>query len=85
MFGLTHVVAIDGYSGKIVRHSTMAIQNNIIYEEVYRCISQCFHSFSNHWYYMSYGFIVTFLNSGKQCSIIVYGINLGQTVEPSLT
>ncbi|XP_067292504.1 uncharacterized protein [Pseudorasbora parva] len=37
MFGVTHVVAIDGYSKKIVGHSTMPIKNNLtIYEEVYR-------------------------------------------------
>ncbi|TKS77865.1 hypothetical protein D9C73_011956 [Collichthys lucidus] len=37
MFGVTHVVAIDGYSKKIVGHSTMAIKNNLtIYEDVLR-------------------------------------------------
>ncbi|XP_060759597.1 uncharacterized protein LOC132886813 [Neoarius graeffei] len=37
MFGVTHVMAIDGYSKKIVGHSTMPIKNNIIiYDEVYR-------------------------------------------------
>lgn len=37
MFGVTHVIARDGYSGKIVAFSTMPIKNNItIYETVYR-------------------------------------------------
>ena len=37
MFGVTHVVASDGYSKKIVGHSTMAIKNNlVIYEDVFR-------------------------------------------------
>ncbi|KAK7909555.1 hypothetical protein WMY93_014239 [Mugilogobius chulae] len=37
MFGVTHVVAVDGYSSKIVGHTTMPVKNNlIIYEEVYR-------------------------------------------------
>lgn len=37
MYGVTHVVAVDGFSKKIVAHSTMPIKNNlIIYEEVYR-------------------------------------------------
>ncbi|XP_056326001.1 uncharacterized protein LOC130238907 [Danio aesculapii] len=37
MFGVTHVIAIDGFSKKIVGHSTMPIKNNLtIYEEVYR-------------------------------------------------
>ncbi|CAL8270603.1 unnamed protein product [Arctogadus glacialis] len=37
MFGVTHVMAIDGFSKKVVGHSTMPIKNNIvIYEEVYR-------------------------------------------------
>ena len=36
-FGVTHVIAVDGYSGMIVSHATMPIQNNlIIYENVYR-------------------------------------------------
>ncbi|XP_031163535.1 uncharacterized protein LOC116055653 [Sander lucioperca] len=37
MFGVTHVLAIDGFSSKIVAESTMPVKNNlIIYEEVYR-------------------------------------------------
>ncbi|XP_035989127.1 uncharacterized protein LOC118561265 [Fundulus heteroclitus] len=37
MFGVTHVLAVDGYSSKIVAHSTMPIKNNlVIYEDVYR-------------------------------------------------
>ncbi|XP_028980558.1 uncharacterized protein LOC114839309 isoform X1 [Esox lucius] len=37
MFGVTHVVAVDGYSGKIVANATMPVKNNlVIYEEVYR-------------------------------------------------
>ena len=36
MFGITYVLARDGYSGKIVGSSIMAVKNNlIIYEEVY--------------------------------------------------
>ncbi|XP_077397836.1 uncharacterized protein LOC144033529 [Festucalex cinctus] len=37
MFGVTHVLAIDGFSSKIVAHFTMPVKNNlIIYENVYR-------------------------------------------------
>ncbi|KAK0139801.1 hypothetical protein N1851_023290 [Merluccius polli] len=37
MFGVTHVMAIDIYSKKVVGHCTMPIKNNVtIYEEVYR-------------------------------------------------
>ncbi|XP_030589956.1 uncharacterized protein LOC115783319 isoform X2 [Archocentrus centrarchus] len=37
MFGVTHVMAIDGFSKKIVSHSTMPVKNIIIiYEDVYR-------------------------------------------------
>jgi len=37
MFGVTHVLAIDGFSSKIVADSTMPIKNNlVIYKEVYR-------------------------------------------------
>ena len=37
MYGVTHVIAIDGHSRFIVAHSTMPIKNNaIIYDEVYR-------------------------------------------------
>lgn len=37
MFGVTHVLAVDGYSNKIVSNATMPIKNNlVIFEEVYR-------------------------------------------------
>lgn len=37
MFGVTHVCAVDGYSGKIVGFATMARKNNaLIYEHLYR-------------------------------------------------
>lgn len=37
MFGVTHVMARDGYSGMIIAYSTMPIKNNlIIYDEIYR-------------------------------------------------
>lgn len=40
MFGVTHVIALDGYSGNIVAHSSMPVKNNlVIYEEVYRWLS----------------------------------------------
>ena len=36
MFGVTHVCAVDGFSGKIVGFITMPIKNNvIIYEHLY--------------------------------------------------
>ena len=36
MFGVTHVMARDGYSGMNVAFSTMSVKNNlIIYDEVY--------------------------------------------------
>lgn len=36
-FGLTHVIASDGYSGKIVGAHSMPVKNNMtIYDEVYR-------------------------------------------------
>jgi len=41
MFGATHVVAVDGYSFKIVGHATMPIKNNLtIYDEVYRLVGK---------------------------------------------
>ena len=37
MFGVTQVMARDGYSGMIIATSTMAVKNNlIIYEEIYK-------------------------------------------------
>nr|XP_055036884.1 uncharacterized protein LOC129424295 [Misgurnus anguillicaudatus] len=37
MFGVTQVLAIDGYSSKIVANATMPVKNNlVIYEQVYR-------------------------------------------------
>jgi hypothetical protein len=36
-FGVTHVAASDGYSGKILGIVTMPIKNNlVIYEDLYR-------------------------------------------------
>ena len=36
MFGITHICAVDGYSGKIVAFATMARKNNkLIYQHVY--------------------------------------------------
>lgn len=36
-FGVTHVAAIDGFSGYIVGHIIMPVKNNaVIYEELYR-------------------------------------------------
>ena len=37
MFGLTHVAAIDGYSGKVVAWTSMPVKNNLtIYDQLYR-------------------------------------------------
>lgn len=37
MYGVTHVIAIDGHSRFIVGNSTMPVKNNrIIYDEIYR-------------------------------------------------
>ncbi|KAM4585688.1 uncharacterized protein V3H82_004664 [Fundulus diaphanus] len=37
MFGVTHVLSVDGFSSKIVSHYTMPVKNNLtIYEKVYR-------------------------------------------------
>ncbi|KAF4114223.1 hypothetical protein G5714_004446 [Onychostoma macrolepis] len=37
MFGVTHVLAIDGYSSKIMAYACMPVKNNLtIYEKVYR-------------------------------------------------
>ena len=37
MFGVTHIIAVDGYSRMIVGHVTVPIKNNLlIYRDVYR-------------------------------------------------
>ena len=37
MFGVVHVIARDGFSGKIVSFASMPVKNNIvIYDEIYR-------------------------------------------------
>ncbi|KAI4819230.1 hypothetical protein KUCAC02_004486 [Chaenocephalus aceratus] len=37
MYGVTHVLAVDGFSSNIVSHSTMPVKNNLtIYQEVYQ-------------------------------------------------
>ena len=41
-FGITHVAASDGYSGKLLGITTMPTKNNlVIYEELYRYSSYC--------------------------------------------
>ena len=36
-YGVTHVISVDGYCGKIVTHITSAVKNNlIIYDKVWR-------------------------------------------------
>ena len=37
MYGVTHVCALDGFSGKIVGFVSMAVKSNkVIYEKLYR-------------------------------------------------
>ena len=37
MFGATHVLAVDGFSSKVVAWATMPVKNNLlIYDKVYR-------------------------------------------------
>ena len=37
MYGVTHVVARDGYSGMIISYTTMAIKNNLTtYEKIFQ-------------------------------------------------
>ena len=36
-YGVTHVIARDGFSGKVISYLTLPIKNNLaIYEQVYR-------------------------------------------------
>ena len=38
-YGVTHVIARDGFSGKVVSYLTLPIKNNLaIYEQVYRYV-----------------------------------------------
>ena len=42
MYGVTHVVAVDGYSGKIVSYVTSPVKNNlVIYEKIWRYVHSC--------------------------------------------
>jgi hypothetical protein len=36
MYGVTHVIAIDGYSSKIIKYITLPVKNNIIYDKIWR-------------------------------------------------
>ena len=39
MFGVVHVLAVDGYSSKIVAWNSMPVKNNLtIYDTVYRYV-----------------------------------------------
>lgn len=55
-FGLTHVFASDGYSGKIDGASSMPVKNNvIIYDEVYRYVKElarCLRYFFNSYFFV---------------------------------
>ena len=47
MFRATHVIAVDGFSSRIVGHSTMPVKNNLtIYNDVYRYSAFMFAKFS---------------------------------------
>ena len=53
MYGVVHVCAIDGYSGKIVSHVVMPVKNNLlIYEHIYR------YAFLNWLAYIIVGYIL---------------------------
>ena len=42
IFGVTHVCAIDGYSGKVICFALMPVKNNVeIYKHVFRYICNC--------------------------------------------
>ena len=42
MYGVTHVCATDGYSGRVVSHALMPVKNNLlIYEHVFRWVTIC--------------------------------------------
>jgi len=41
MFGVTHICAIDGYSGKVVGFASLPVKNNIeIYRHIFRYVFQ---------------------------------------------
>lgn len=43
MFGTTFVIAVDGYSKKIVANAIMPVKNNLlIYDQVYRSVSHVY-------------------------------------------
>lgn len=40
MYGVTHICAVDGFSGKVVGFVTMPVKNNVeIYTHLYRSVS----------------------------------------------
>ena len=65
MYGVTHVIARDGYSGMVVATSTMPIKNNLtIYEEIFRYVSNSPFSFE----IMSFG-----KKHNEQHQVFAYG------------
>ncbi len=64
MFGVTHVLAVDGYSSKTVAHSTMPVKNNlVIYEDVYRCIQVVVNIHNYHYYCHNFSVLHYLLNT----------------------
>lgn len=50
MFGVTHVLAIDGYSGRIVSAALMPIKNFVyIYEHVYMYVTILIHKYPRYY------------------------------------
>ena len=46
MYGVTHVCAVDGHSGRIVAFVTMPIKNNkVIYEKLYMLVKRSGHMY----------------------------------------
>ena len=50
MYGVTHVCATDGYSGRLVSHAIMPVKNNLlIYKHVFRWVIMSSMSQQSHW------------------------------------
>lgn len=55
LFGVTHVCAVDGYSGKIVGYALMAIKNCVtVYEQIFRYIVIIFYVIHVHFILLLY-------------------------------
>ncbi len=72
MFGVTHICAVDGYSGKIVGFITMPVKNNVeIYTHLFRSVNSQLCEFAT--FRRDYMYLFYFLSQTHCSSVWIVG------------